>query len=203
MDVSAEDEWAHLTESENKNSKVEEGIGSKIDAGEAKDVQDRSVTFKEKEFKTKEEKYKKRSEDFKDNFGTTAQYLKFVNAHIAEKTSRLDKLRQENEKFEQDIAILNPTSQKTEGRFENSVGDYLHKMDKEDDAIKTIQDGLTLVGSKSEHEKIFDAIGSLILQLNSKNQAALDELNSVKTEFDKMKNDYEKIKQELKQLRGE
>ena len=110
--VSAEDEWAHLTETENKDSKTEDGIGSKIDSGEANDVLDRSVTFKEKEFKTKEEKYKKKSEDFKDNFGTTAQYLKFVNAHIAEKTSKLDKLKQDKEKFEQDLASLNPVSKK-------------------------------------------------------------------------------------------
>jgi len=54
------------------------------------------------------------------------------------------------------------------------------------------------MGSKNESEKIFGAINSLIVLLNSKNDSTLNELKSIKSEFNKMKLDYEKVMDVLK-----
>lgn len=244
-EIDAEDEWAHITAQ----------IGEKIDAADVMDVQDRTITFNDEGVRTKEEGYKKRSVDFKDGFGNTAQYLKFINAHLAEKKSRLDRLKQQNEKFEQEIAALKPDSKRTKDDLDNinyteikaddvrkvlkhieserdaakakaehfaaqvqkaqeelaakneqieEISSELHqiekkesekstKVPKEDDAIKVIQNELSSLASKNESEKIFGAINSLVVLLNSKNQDTLKELNSVKAEFEKMKNEYDKV----------
>ncbi len=76
-----DDEWTRITT----------GIGEKIEDVAVMDVQDRSITFNKNEtVVTKEEDYKEKNEEFKDHFGTTAQYVKFVNAHLAAKKSKLD-----------------------------------------------------------------------------------------------------------------
>ena len=73
------------------------------------------------------------------------------------------------------------------------------KIATEDDAIKILQNQLSTLASKSETEKIFGAINSLVVLLNSKNQATVNELNAVKSEFNKMKQEYDKIMNSLKQ----
>ena len=98
-----EDDWSKFK----KDS--EGGVGEKIDAGEIMEVSDRSITFNDEDvIRTKEEEYKEQSDDFKDGFSTTAQYLKFVNAHLADKKNHLDKILAAKEKFSHDIANLNP-----------------------------------------------------------------------------------------------
>ena len=44
-------------------------------------------------YATKEEDYKKKMKSSKIILATTAQYVKFVNAHLAAKQSKLDKLK--------------------------------------------------------------------------------------------------------------
>jgi len=74
--------------------------------------------------------------------------------------------------------------------MENSVKS---KIKKEDDGISAIQKELKSIASKDESEKIFGAINSLVVLLNSKNQSTLNELSLVKSEFNKMKQEYEKV----------
>ena len=95
----SDDEWGHLGKS----------VTEKIEVGEVLDIQDRAITFNDDKYvTTKEEDYKMESEDFKERFGNTAQYLKFVNAHLAEKNDHLNKIIADKEKFYDDIAVLNP-----------------------------------------------------------------------------------------------
>ena len=104
-DIDSEDEeW----------SRLESSVGEKIDTADAMGVQDRSITFNQSNVvKTKEEEYREKSEDIKDGFGNTAQYLKFINAHLDKQKSKLDQLQQEKEKFEYEIATLKPEERKT------------------------------------------------------------------------------------------
>ncbi len=249
-----EDEyWANYNR--NDWTKLNESVGEKLDPGEVLEIQDRAITFNNEDvLKTKEENYKKLSNDFKDGFGTTAQYLKFVNAHLANKKEHLDKILAAKDQFANDIAILNPellTKEQLDNKNYNklksddirSVLEHLEeekdmmkekieyftnkisqgneelenknkqlsqfkselthaemiedsiksKIKKEDDGISAIQKELKSIAPKNESEKIFGAINSLVVLLNSKNQSTLNELSLVKSEFNKMKQEYSKV----------
>ncbi len=244
-------------ENDNRNdwTKLTESVDEKLDPGEVLEIQDRAITFNDRDvLKTKEENYKKLSNEFKDGFGTTAQYLKFVNAHLANKKVHIEKVLAAKDNFAKEIAALNPelvtkeqlddknynkiksddirrvlerleeekdalkekieyfTSETVQANVElenknKQVGDIkselLHaemmedsvesKIKKEDDGISAIQKELKSIDSKNESEKIFGAINSLVVLLNSKNQSTLNELSLVKSEFNKMKQEYDKV----------
>ena len=246
-----DDEWSHIAKS----------VGEKIDDGDVMEIQDRAITFNDGNYvKTKEEIYRDKSDDFKDRFGNTAQYLKFVNAHLMEKKNYLDKILTEKDRFDNDIAALNPnqtTKEQLDKLDYNKVktGDikivlkhiqnerdlikekiehftrqisqaneelsnknkqideikieltYVEtiensnksKIEKEEDVAEGIQKELKSLAPNNESEKIFGAINSLVVLLNSKNQSTLNELNSVKDEFKKMKQEYDKVMHNLEQ----
>jgi len=248
-------------EDDNRNdwTKLTESVGENLDPGEVLEIQDRAITFNNEDvLKTKEEKYKELSKDFKDGFGTTAQYLKFVNAHLANKTERIEKILAEKDRFAKEIAALNPelaTKEQLDNKNYNKLksddirrvldsleeekdilkekieyftsktsqanvelenknkqvddikselsytkmmeGSVESKIKKEDDGISAIQKELKSIASKNESEKIFGAINSLVVLLNSKNQSTLNELSLVKSEFNKMKQEYNKVMKDL------
>jgi len=245
--------WAN--DSRDDWTKLNESVGEKLDPGEVFEIQDRAITFNVDDvLKTKEEKYKQQASEFKDGFGNTAQYLKFVNAHLANKTDHIEKILAEKEKFAKEIADLNPelaTKEQLDNKNYNKLKSYdirrvlehleeekdvlkekieyfgsktvqanddlenknkqvndikselshlemmensvKSKIKKEDDGISAIQKELKSIASKDESEKIFGAINSLVVLLNSKNQSTLNELSLVKSEFNKMKQEYEKV----------
>ena len=244
-----DDEW----------SRFEPSIGEKIISEEIFEVPDRAITFDRKKFVTnKEEEFNEKTKEFKDDFTNTAQYLKFINAHLAEKKNHLDKVVAEKDQFTDDISILNPNlvtkeqldkknytklkaddvrkvltnleeekdllkekidhftskmnqakvellnknNQVDEIKSELSLADVNYesiqsKIINEDSTVHDIQEELKSIASKNESDKIFGAINSLVVLLNSKNQATLNDLNSVKSEFKKMKQDYNKVMTEL------
>ena len=67
----------------------------------------------------------------------------------------------------------------------------------EQNPMEIIQKELSSLDSKGETGKIYGAINSLVVLLNSKNQATLNELNSIKSEFNNMKKEYDKALQKL------
>jgi len=239
-----DDEW----------SRFEPTVGEKILSEEIFEVPDRAITFDRRKFIiNKEKEYNDKTEEFKDDFTNTAQYLKFINAHLAEKKNHLDKIVADKEQFSDDIATLNPklltkdqldkknysqlksddvrkvlasveeerdtlkekidhfTSQmsqakeelmnknqqveviKSELSLEEIDESIQSKTINEDPSVSEIQQELKSIISKNESEKIFGAINSLVVLLNSKNQATLNELGTVKNEFNKMKQEYNKV----------
>jgi chromosome segregation protein len=225
-----DDEWTRITA----------GIGEKIEDAAVMDVQDRSITFNKNEtVATKEEDYKEKNEEFKDHFGTTAQYVKFVNAHLAAKKSNLDKLKREKEQFEKEIdkeiksddvrnvlSIIQKERDEAKSKVEhfstrlNDANEQFSKKNKqmeevkselasikipeeqngykkEEEPMKLVRNELSSLGSSAETEKIYGAINSLVVLLNSKNQETFNELNSMKDEFSKMKKDYDKAMKKL------
>ena len=241
----ADDEWDHLGKS----------VTDKIEVGDIMDVQNRAITFNDDRYvTTKEEDYKIESDDFKEKFGNTAQYLKFVNAHLVEKNNHLNKIIADKEKFFDDISILNPEkttkeqlnkknysklksedvrkvleyaqeereaiqekiehfssqivlAKKELANKNNHVEEITSDLtfaessenlnqisdDETNNATDSIQKELKNLASKNESDKVFGAINSLIVLLNSKNESTLNELKSVKSEFNKMRQDYEKV----------
>jgi len=248
---SDDEEWSHIAKS----------MGEKIDFEDVSEIQDRSITFNDKNYvKTKEEIYRDNSDEFKDRFGNTAQYLKFVNAHLMEKKNYLDKIVSKQDRFDEDIAALNSehaskeqldrmdynkiktgdikivlkhiqderdlikekiehftrqVSQaneelsnknkqideiKTELTYVETIeNSNKSKIEKEDDVVGAIQKELKSLAPNNESEKIFGAINSLVVLLNSKNQSTLNELNAVKNEFKKMKQEYDKVMDNFEQ----
>lgn len=243
-----DDEW----------SRFESAVGEKILSEEIFAAPERAITFdRNKIIKTKEDEYKEKADSFKDKFGNTAQYLKFMNAHLAEKKNYLDKMLSEKDKFDDVITSLNPnlvTKEHLDSKNYNNVkaedvrrvlehiekerdlikeklehfssqinvaNEALINKNKQIDEIKTelslveltenkqiknedtqlglIQKEVNSLESKTDSEKIFGAINSLVVLLNSKNQATLNELKSVKSEFAKMKQEYDKVMRMLEQ----
>lgn len=236
-------------------SRFEPSLGEKIISEEIFEVPDRAITFDRRKFaKNKEQEFNSKTEEFKDDFINTAQYLKFINAHLAEKKNYLDKIVAQKDQFSDDIASLNPslltreqlnkknyTKLKSEdvqkvlanveeekdllkekmdyfttqmSQAKNEINKKNEEIDKikseitlvesidepvqskkinEELSISDIQQELKSIASKNESEKIFGAINSLVVLLNSKNKATLNELSSVKSEFNKMKQEYDKI----------
>jgi len=257
-----EDDWSnfHRGDWTNLNDRVDD----EIEPGEILDIQDRAITFNaDKIVKTIEDKYKEKSIEFKDGFGNTAQYLKFVNAHLANKKEHLDKILAAKDQFANDIAILNPellTKEQLDNKDYNklksddirSVLEHLEeekdtikekieyftskisqgneelenkneqvsqikseltyaemiddsvksKIEKEDGGVEDIHKELKSIASKNESEKIFGAINSLVVLLNSKNQVTLNELSLVKSEFTKMKQEYSKVMKDLEKKKS-
>jgi chromosome segregation ATPase len=96
QDVTAEDEWAHITE-----------IGPKLEIVDPLAVTSRQISFgKERSYSTKEEAVQDKSERFKDDISNTNQYLKFVNAHLAAKKDKINKLKADEQRFKEEIESL-------------------------------------------------------------------------------------------------
>jgi len=254
---SDEDDWSNFNHSDWRN--LNESLEEKMDSGEILDIQDRAITFNaDKIVKTLEDKYKEQSNEFKDGFGNTAQYLKFVNAHLANKKDHVDKILASKDQFAMDIAALNPellTKEQLDNKNYNKlksddVRSVLQQLEEEKDTLKEkieyftnkttqaneeldnknnqvivikskisdtemtddsvesniekgndgvddIQKELKSIASQNESEKIFGAINSLVVLLNSKNQTTLNEISLVKSEFNKMKQEYSKVMKDL------
>ncbi|MGQ0791614.1 MAG: coiled-coil domain-containing protein [Nitrosopumilaceae archaeon] len=235
-------------------------LGEKIISEEIIPIPDRSITFNRNKVEKLEDNYNNETKEFKDKFSNTAQYLKFLNAHLAEKKNHLDKIVSDQDRFDDDIASLNPERiskeqldrmnynklkvtdvQKVLEKLQNerelikekiehfsnqmnqakaeltnkdkqiggikseiSLAETIEnpsqsEIEKGKDVAEVIQQELESLAPKNESEKIFGAINSLVVLLNSKNQTTLNELNAVKNEFKKMKQEYDKVMNNLEQ----
>jgi chromosome segregation ATPase len=241
-------------------SRFQPTIGEKIISEEIFQVPDRAITFNRNKFVKMEDNYNNETKEFKDKFSNTAQYLKFLNAHLAEKKNHLDKIVLEQDRFDDDIAALNPEHASKEQldrmdynkikvadvqkvleqlqnerelikekmeHFSNQINQAKveltnkdkqiggikseialvetienspqSEIEKEEGVVEGIQKELKSLEPKNESEKIFGAINSLVVLLNSKNQSTLNELNAVKNEFKKMKQEYDKVMHNFEQ----
>lgn len=142
--TTAEDEWAHITN-------LGEDVSKKMDIQDAMDVQDRSITFGNEyaEPSTNYELYSEEKDRVKDDVGNTAQYLKFVNESIKEKKERLENFHKRQEKFEEDIMMLQghkPKSREMLNKIKykdiktDDVERTLHYLQKDRDEIRKKMD---------------------------------------------------------------
>ena len=112
-DVSAEDEWAHL----GSDVHAETTIEKKIEAADAMDVLDRSITFGDKEEgpKTTLQIVKEEARNAMDAAGNTGQYIRFVNKHIDKQRDEIEKIKKIQERFDHEIDLLQSNRSKIEG----------------------------------------------------------------------------------------
>ena len=106
-EVEAEDEWAHLSGSEEGG--LETKIETKVEAADAMEVLDRSVTFgDEQQIGEKDalQSIKEEARNAMDAAGNTGQYIRFVNRHIDNQRMEIDKIKKIQEKFDHEIDLL-------------------------------------------------------------------------------------------------
>jgi len=112
--VSAEDEWANIG---GDVKEVETKIETKIEAADAMDVLDRSITFGAKEErgpKTGLEIVREEARNAMDAAGNTGQYIRFVNKHIVKQKEEIEKIKKIQEKFDHEIDLLQSNRSKIE-----------------------------------------------------------------------------------------
>ena len=127
--VSAEDEWANIG---GDIKEVETKIETKIEAADAMDVLDRSITFGDKEErgpKTRYEIIKEVTRNAMDAAGNTGQYIRFVNKHIEKQKEEIEKIKKIQEKFDHEIDLLQSNRSKIES---------IHKKLSPNQDVKTI-----------------------------------------------------------------
>lgn len=127
--VSAEDEWANIG---GDIKDVETKIETKIEAADAMDVLDRSITFGDKEErgpKTGLEIVREEARNAMDAAGNTGQYIRFVNKHIEKQKEEIEKIKKIQEKFDHEIDLLQSNRSKIES---------IHKTLSPNQDVKTI-----------------------------------------------------------------
>ena len=128
-EVSAEDEWANIG---GDIKEVETKIETKIEAADAMDVLDRSITFGDKEErgpKTGLEIVREEARNAMDAAGNTGQYIRFVNKHIEKQKEEIEKIKKIQEKFDHEIDLLQSNRSKIES---------IHKKLSPNQDVKTI-----------------------------------------------------------------
>ena len=191
-EVTAEDEWAHIT-----------GDAPEIDEKDAMDVQDRSIILQKHQAPKKGvEKIKEEARNAMDAAGNTCQYIKYVNAHIDNQKKEIDNIKKIKEKFDEDVRLLqshNPNLQKLDvnslDNFDvNTVTNYLQQLLDEKGLTKKKLDNLKnhIVGVEDELQKQEQQIKGLNEELISKKQKEIDEndSDSVKNELNSLVEKY-------------
>jgi len=132
-EVSAEDEWANIG---GEIKEVETKIETKIEAADAMDVLDRSITFGDKEErgpKTRYEIIKEVTRNAMDAAGNTGQYIRFVNKHIEKQKEEIEKIKKIQEKFDHEVDLLQSNRSKIES---------IHKKLSPNQDVKTITESM-------------------------------------------------------------
>lgn len=116
---SDEDEWSHITET-----------GPKLDSIDPLAVVARTIVFgKELGSAAKEVVVKEKSQEFKDQMNNTNQYLKFINAHLAENKSKVQKLKEDERRFKEEIDSLQNSAIKSRPDLDKINYKYINEND--------------------------------------------------------------------------
>ena len=190
------DEWSKIlgiNEEENSNelNSSDFNFSPKLEIADVMDVKDRTITFKnEIGPQTNFEEYVESSEEVKDSFGNTSQYLKFVNAHLKEKEKHFDKLKKTSERFQREIDELQPNNIKNKTELDrlkyneikiDDVKRVISHVENQRNAIKLKRDHLAQQTQKYDRE------------LTSKNE----QISDLKVELDSWIKESQKSKNKL------
>jgi hypothetical protein len=176
-DVTAEDEWAHLAGGE--DGSIETKIEEKIEAVDAADVSDRSITFGNQQQvgqKTKFDIVREEARNAMDAAGNTGQYIRFVNKHIDSQKREIDKIKKIKERFDHEIDLL----QSNRYKIDTLNNNLLPKPD-----VKTITESL--------HQLLLEKGITKSKLDNLKN-----EIGAVEEELQQQENQIEEVSEEIK-----
>jgi len=198
-DVTAEDEWAHL----GSDVHAETTIEKKIEAADAMDVLDRSITFGDKEEapKTTLQIVKEEARNAMDAAGNTGQYIKFVNKHIDKQKDEIEKIKKIQERFDHEIDLLQSNRSKIESINKKlspshdvkTITESMHqlllekgitksKLDTLKGEITSVEDELQV--QEKQIEDVSDELKNKNLILEKENNKQMkEELNSLMKKF--------------------
>lgn len=160
-DDNEEDEWSHIT-----------NIGTKIEAADPMEVVARTIVFgKELGEAAKEVVVKEKAEEFKDQMNNTNQYLKFINAHLAEKKSKIAKLRENERRFKEELEALQNDTIKPRPELDKVHYKYI----KENDA-KSL-----LVHLETERQILYDKLQHQQEQIEKTKKQLLEKDEQIKS----------------------
>ena len=189
----AEDEWAHLTGAEEQ---IESKIATKIEAADAMEVLDRSVTFGDQQDsgpKTPYQIIQEEARNAMDAAGNTGQYIRFVNQHIDNQRKEIDKIKKIQEKFDHEIDLLQSNRSKI---------DSINKKLSPNHNVKTITESLhQLLLEKGITKSKLDTLKNEIVSVEDELQQQEEQIEKASEEL-KKKNlilDDEKSKQKAKE----
>jgi len=177
IEVAAEDEWAHLAGGEDES--IETKIEEKIEAADAADVSDRSITFGNQQQvgqKTKFDIVREEARNAMDAAGNTGQYIRFVNKHIDNQKREIDKIKKIKERFDHEIDLL----QSNRYKIDTLNNKLLPKPD-----VKTITESL--------HQLLLEKGITKAKLDNLKN-----EIGAVEEELQQQENQIEEVSEEIK-----
>jgi len=195
--VSAEDEWANIG---GDIKDVETKIETKIEAADAMDVIDRSITFGSKEErgpKTALEIVRIEARNAMDAAGNTGQYIRFVNKHIEKQKEEIEKIKKIQEKFDHEIDLLQSNRSKIDSIHKKlspkenvkTITETMHQLLLEKGITKskldTLKNEITSVEDDLQHQE--KQIEDVSEQLKNKNLIFVDEKNQ------QMKKDLESL----------
>lgn len=176
-EVETEDEWAHL--SGNDEEGLETKIETKIEAADAMEVLDRSLTFGDEQQlspKTAIDSVKEEVRNAMDAAGNTGQYIKFVNRHIDNQRVEIDKIKKIQERFDHEIDLLQSNRSKI---------DSINKKLTPNHDVKTITESL--------HQLLLEKGIT-----KSKLDTLKNEINSVEDELQQQEQQIEEASEQLK-----
>ena len=195
-EVAAEDEWAHLAGGENDG--IETKIEKKIQAADAADVNDRSITFGNQQQigqKTKFDIIREEARNAMDAAGNTGQYIRFVNKHIDNQKREIDKIKKIKERFDHEIDLLQSNRYKIDSLNDKllpkpdvkSITESLHQLLLEKGITKAKLDNLKneIVAVEEELQQQESQIEEVSEEIKNKNVPVNEEKK------EKMKEDLE------------
>lgn len=172
QNANAEDEWAHIT-----------GAGTKIEAFDPLAVSDRTIMFgKEKAHATKEEAVKEKSGEFMDQINNTNQYLKFINAHLVEKKNHLDRIREAERKFKEEVESLQNDTLKPRADLEKVNSKYITENEKKSILVHLENERDSLREKIAHHMSQIEKLQGEILEKDGKITCLAKEIQDAKKE---------------------
>lgn len=156
---SSDDEWSHIT-----------GVGTKIDSSDPLSIVDRNIVFgKNHGTSSKEDAFKEKSIEVQDQMSNTNQYLKFVNSLLREKKDRLERLKESEKKFKEELALFKgdtivPREELEKIQFKNITKDDLNS---------------TLTHLKNEHQSLVEKLAFQEQQIEKTRQEILQKSSNI------------------------
>lgn len=118
-------------------------------------------------------------EEIKNKITYFKNQIEQAQSELSFKVDQIDDIKLELQRLEKKEALQN-------------------KIKTEQDAIDIIKKELQVVGDVNESKKIFHTVNTLVELLNEKNKATVNELKSVKEEFNELQRKYAELMNKLK-----
>ena len=199
-DVSANDEWAHLSDDDDEKS-VETKIETKIEAADVADVGDRIVTFGKSQQKSQGEdkdSIREHVRNAMDAAGNTGQYIKFVNNHIDEQRKEIEKIKKIKERFDHEVDLLQSNRTKLDDIYNDSIPNQ--DVNSITDSLRQLllEKGIT----KSKLDNLKNEITSVEVEIENQQsqiEEVSDEIKNSEINFEEEKIKEEKKEEKMKQ----